>query len=165
MRNSGLKPQIYGMSIPKSWDLGRNFEFIFLRIFMKKWSFSNSSRIIPGSFPELQGIKKPSKIIKSSLGNAPGASGKNPKKSSENIVLNDFLDLFFQIFPCWRMYCPCGRPLGGRPLTPPRATRGQYMRQHGACKCTQNMTRPKDGLKPILCQMYGAQGWAKAHLV
>ena len=41
-----------------------------------------------------------------------GASGKNLKKSSENIVLNDFLDVFFQIFPCWRMYCPCGGTRG-----------------------------------------------------
>ena len=34
------------------------------------------------------------------------------KKSSENIVLNDFLDLFFQIFPCWRMWYPCGGTRG-----------------------------------------------------
>ena len=79
---------------------------------MNKLSFPNLSRIIQGWSLELQDIKKHSKIFKSSLGKAPGASGKNPKKSSENIVLNDFLDLFFQIFPCWRMYCPCGRPRG-----------------------------------------------------
>ena len=112
MQISGLKPQIYGMSMLKSWDIDQLLGLTFLRIFMKKWSSPNSSRIIPGSFPELQGIKKPSKIFKSSFGKAPGASGKNPKKSSENIVLNDFLDLFFQIFPCWRMYCPCGGPRG-----------------------------------------------------
>ena len=79
---------------------------------MKKWSSPNRSRIIQGVSPKVQDIRKPSKIFKSCLGKAPGASGKNPKKSSENIVLNDFLDLFFQIFPCWRMYCPCGGTRG-----------------------------------------------------
>ena len=52
--------------------LGQTFRNHFLRnLHEKKWSFPNSSRI-PGSFPELQGIKQPSKIFKSCIGKALG---------------------------------------------------------------------------------------------
>ena len=71
-------------------------------------SIQNHSGMVPGASGHCKTFKNLQIFSWESL----GASGKNLKKSSENIVLNDFLDLFFQIFPCWRMYCPCGGTRG-----------------------------------------------------
>ena len=65
-----------------------------------------------GMVPGASGHRKTFKNLQIFPWEGLGASGKNLKNSSENIVLNDFLDVFFQIFPCWRMYCPCGGTRG-----------------------------------------------------
>ena len=74
--------------------------------------FLGSIRDHSGMVPGASGHRKTFKNLQIFPWEGLGASGKNLKNSSENIVLNDFLDLFFQIFPCWRMYCPCGGTRG-----------------------------------------------------
>ena len=105
------------------------FRAHFFENFYEKMKSPKSIQDHSGMVPGAPGHQKTFKNLQIFPWEGLGASGKNLKKSSENIVLNDFLDVFFQIFPCWRMYCPCGS-LSGKPLAPPRATRGQYMRQH-----------------------------------
>ena len=58
MRNSGLKPQIYGMSIPKSMYLGRNFGNNFFENFHEKMKFPKFIKDHPRKLPRASGHQK-----------------------------------------------------------------------------------------------------------
>ena len=76
------------------WKLGSLMWVKILKIFMKKWFFPNRSRIIPGSFPELQDIKIHHRTpIQATLG-----LQKNFKNSTWNPSFWWVLGLIFLIF-------------------------------------------------------------------
>ena len=112
LSESGLRSGFGWIYIWVFWKLGRTFRDHFLRNFHEKMMFPKFIQDHSGMVPGASGHRKTFKNLQIFPWEGLGASGKNPKNSSENIVLNDFLDLFFQIFPCWRMYCPCGGTRG-----------------------------------------------------
>ena len=61
-----------------------------------------------GMVPGASGHRKTFKNLQIFPWESLGASGKNLKNSSENIVLNDFLDLFFKFFHAGACIVPAG---------------------------------------------------------
>ena len=105
------KPQIYAMNILKSLDIDRTFD----RNFEKNYDFlrflefiQNHSRIIQGSFPELQGIKIHDKTpIQATL----GLPEKNQNFDLKPIILMSF-GTHFSDFSHADACVACGGPRG-----------------------------------------------------